>query len=376
MKKYLSQAQVYTFLIIIIFCTSCNGQVKNDLPKEKLSETNLLADGQRKLVRNLGSLKEKGHNIQCILQDTAGNLWITTSGDGVYKYESKLFTQFTMSDGLNSNSNGCILEDKTGKIWIGSDDGICLYDDHRFSKIKIVKANDTIRSKYNVWSIMQDKSGKLWFATSIGIYVYNGKSFDLFKVPNDIKYCMMKIEKILEDNAGNFWFGGRCHDGVYRYDGKSFTKFDLEKLYKEGPTPRERNWGLPHLQDKDGNIWFSNWDGVYRYDGNSFTTFTIKDGLSGNMVARIIEDKKGNIWFGGDGLTRYDGKSFTRFTSKDGLLNSSVWSILEDKTGAIWVGTRNTSLFRYDGKTFASYTQQDEQTERLIEDKWNPFGKQ
>jgi hypothetical protein len=33
----------------------------------------------------------------------------------------------------------------------------------------------------------------------------------------------------------------------------------------------------------------------------------------------MIEDKKGNLWFGGDGLCRYDGKTFTRFTAKDGL---------------------------------------------------------
>jgi len=375
MKKYFSQIQVFTFLTIIFFCTSCNGQAKKDLPKNTVSESKIIADGQPKLVRNLGSLKDKGHNVNSSLQDKAGNLWFGTTGDGVYKYDGKSFTQFTTSNGLNSNTVFCILEDQSGKIWIGTDDGVCLYYDNKFSKIQIALPNDTLSSKYYVWSIMQDKSGKLWFATSIGIYVYDGKSFDFFKVPNDIEYCIMKIEKILEDNEGNFWFGGRCHDGVYRYDGKSVTKFELKKLYEDSPL-RERNWAFPQLQDKNGNIWFSNWDGVYRYDGKSFTTFTKKDGLSGNVVARMIEDKKGNIWFGGDGLSRYDGKSFTRFTANDGLINNSVWSILEDRTGNIWVGTRNTSLFRYDGKTFTSYTDQDKQTENLFENKWNPFGRQ
>jgi ligand-binding sensor domain-containing protein len=367
MKKKFSQIQVFTFLTILIFYTSCNGQVKKDSPEEKLSESKIIADGQPKLIKNLGSLKDKGHNVNSSLQDKAGNLWFGTSGDGVYKYDGKSFTQFTTSNGLNSNSACVLLEDKSGKIWIGTDHGVCLYDDNKFSKIQIVLQNDTLSSKYNVWSIMQDKSGKLWLATSIGVYVYDGKSFSSFQVnDDDVSYCTAKIEKILEDNAGNFWFGGRCHDGVYRYDGKSITKFDLEKLYQDGSKPRERNWAFPQLQDKKGNIWFSNWDGVYRYDGKSFTTFTKEDGLSGNMVARIIEDKKGNIWFGGDGLSRYDGKSFTRFTTKDGLINNSVWSILEDRMGNIWVGTRNTSLFRYDGKTFTSYTENDEPINNFI----------
>ena len=128
-------------------------------------------------------------------------------------------------------------------------------------------------------------------------------------------------EHILEDKAGNIWFGGRGNEGVYRYDGKSVTNIKLKELFQDGPKPKPHNWAWPQLQDKNGNIWFSNWGGAYRYDGKSFTSFTKKDGLSGD-VTRIIEDKKGNLWFGGDGgLSRYDGKSFTRFTTKDGLIN-------------------------------------------------------
>jgi hypothetical protein len=31
------------------------------------------------------------------------------------------------------------------------------------------------------------------------------------------------VEYILEDKAGQFWFGGRGNEGVYRQDGKSMT---------------------------------------------------------------------------------------------------------------------------------------------------------
>ena len=176
--------------------------------------------------------------------------------------------------------------------------------------------------------------------------MYDGKSFTSFTVTEEAKNCYFKIERILEDNAGNFWFGGRCNPGVFRYDGKSITHLK----------PNGDDWAWPVLHDKKGNIWLSSWKGAHRYDGKSFTTFTTKDGLSGDMVARIIEDKKGNLWFGGDGLTRYDGKSFTCFTEKDGLFNRSVWSILEDNSGNFWVGTRETGLYLYDGKTFTKFS--------------------
>jgi ligand-binding sensor domain-containing protein len=75
------------------------------------------------------------------------------------------------------------------------------------------------------------------------------------------------------------------------------------------------------------------------------------------MVARIIEDKKGNIWFGGAGISRYDGKSFTRFTAKDGLANIGSWSILEDTIGNLWVGTKEKGLYIFDGKEFITYSE-------------------
>ena len=74
------------------------------------------------------------------------------------------------------------------------------------------------------------------------------------------------------------------------------------------------------------------------------------------MVTRMIEDKNGNLWLGGDGgLSRYVGKSFTSF--KDDLFNPWIWAILEDKTGNVWVGTRQTGLYLFDGKKFINYSE-------------------
>ena len=357
MKKYFSQTQVFTFLTILLFGTACNGPVKKDLPKEK---------EHPKLIKTIGD--PRYGNVQCSLQDKAGNLWFGTTENGLYKYDGKSFSRFLVADGLNSNNIYSLLEDKDGKIWIGTHAGVCIYDGKTFAEIKIPlpknlppNKNPYYGNSHWVYSIMQAKSGKLWFVTIDGVYIYDGKSFTLFTIneaANGFLTSNDKMERILEDKAGNIWFGGRSKEGVYRYDGKSVTNFKLNELIQNGPRPKPHNWAWPQLQDKNGNIWFSNWGGAYRYDGKSFTSFTKKDGLSG--VTRIIEDKKGTLWFGGyagAGLSRYDGKSFTRFTTKDGLLNNSIWSILEDKTGNIWVGTRETGLYLYDGKTFITYSE-------------------
>lgn len=321
-------AHVFTFLTILLFGTACNGPDKKGQQKEKVEHP--------KLIKTIGN---PGYgNVQCALQDKAGNLWFGTTQNGLYKYDGKSFTQFLVTNGLNSNNIYSILEDKDGKIWIGTDTGLCLYDGKTFVKIQIPLPKNPPHHNYHdrnshwVFSIMQAKSGKLWFATIDGVYIYDGKSlpteqagftpFIINEAAGGYLSSNNNVEHILEDKAGNIWFGGRSNEGVYRYDGKSITNFKLKELdsIRFDSNGSYRYWAWPQLQDKNGNIWFSNWGGAYRYDGKSFTSFTEKDGLSGNMVTRIIEDKNGNLWFGGDGLSRYDGKSFTCFTKKEGLM--------------------------------------------------------
>ncbi|HKO80673.1 MAG TPA: two-component regulator propeller domain-containing protein [Chitinophagaceae bacterium] len=369
MKKYFYQTQAFTFLTILIVGTACNGQVKKDSPKEKVSESNKISDSHPKLIKTIGN---PGYgNVQCGLQDKAGNLWFGTTENGLYKYDGKSFTQYLVADGLNSNSVYTLFEDKGGKFWIGTDVGLCLYDGKTFAEIKIPltkelphNKNDHYRNKHWVFSIIQAKSGKLWFATIDGVYIYDGKSFTPFIINETASGFLStnhNVERILEDKAGNIWFGARTDKGVYRYDGKSVTKLELMELFQDGPKPKPHSWGWPQLQDKNGNIWFTNWGGAYRYDpsaslrtgSKSFTSFKFPN----NGFTRIIEDKKGNLWFGGDGIHRYDGKTFTHFSTKDGLINPWVWSILDDKTGKLWVGTRATGLYLFDGKRFINYSE-------------------
>ena len=125
------------------------------------------------------------------------------------------------------------------------------------------------------------------------------------------------------------------------------------------------------FQDKSGNLWFATTnDGVYRYDGKSFTNFTTTDGLFSNTVYSILQDKAGNIWFGCDGgLGRYDGRTFTavpittdfgNYFVPDKSANSkyATTSLLLDKNGRIWVGT-SKGVYIYNGFNFTHFLSND-----------------
>ncbi|HEC44030.1 MAG TPA: hypothetical protein ENI20_14505, partial [Bacteroides sp.] len=89
---------------------------------------------------------------------------------------------------------------------------------------------------------------------------------------------------------------------------------------------------LSILEDSKGNLWFgTGGGGVNMFNGETFTHFTKKEGLSDDFVYSILEDSHGNLWFCTylGGVSMYDGDTFTHFTEKEGLSNNFVWSILE-----------------------------------------------
>lgn len=356
---------IFALLLVFMFFTSCHGQVKNDLPKEPVSEQLSFTSKKDKLTKTQGSNEHQ--NVHCSLQDKDGNLWFGTTGEGVYRYDGKVFTQFTEKDGLSNNSVWSILEDKSGNIWFGTDDGVSRYDGKTISKISFTSTS-TIglieaipqSGKNAVWSMMQDKSGIIWFGTTEDLYCYDGKSFKRFlakvSITNINKLQLKWIQCILEDRNGTIWMGSGpiAMEGVIHFDGKSISN----------SKPNGDGWIRYMLQDKNENIWFSGrQNGIFRYNGKTFSSFTEKV----NIGSAILKDKSGNIWFDGGeklntiesdgGIWCYDGESFKNFTTKEGLGNYSVWSMLEDNRGNIWIGTRNCGLYCYDGKSFITFSE-------------------
>ena len=378
MIKYLFSRQFIYCLLILVFYNSCNGQVKTK-STDDLKNTDTITIGTPNLLKIQGS--RFSDNVHCSLKDKQGNLWFGTTGEGVYCYDGKLFTQFTIKDGLSNNSVWSVLEDNIGNIWFGTSDGLSKFDGKEIVTVPLEKtnSNNTLTSNSNsrvtIGAMMQSKNGTLWFGTNKGVYIYKENLFSAFlnndSIVNKNDLQLKSVERMLEDKNGNIWFcsGMGGGEGVCRYDGKFITSYK----------PNGDAWVPYTLEDKTGNIWFSGRKyGYFRFDGKSFTDFTENIGFSpiveekvGTICLKgkvgfgpILEDKAGNIWFTGKmsrfggvgGIWRYDGKSCTNFT-QDGLGDSIVWCMVEDKAGNIWIGTSNTGLYRFDGKTFTNFSE-------------------
>jgi ligand-binding sensor domain-containing protein len=288
--------------------------------------------------------------IRSIFQDSKGNLWFGTIGDGVVRYDVKSLTYFSKPDGFYSSSVFAIHEDKLGNLWFGTDQGVYKYDGRTFRNYGQKDGLDLIEISRR--SILVDRSGTVWVGTHRGVFRYDpyvdargGQSFSLFE-----QLPAINVADIREDRNGNIWFASSSK-GIYRYDGKSIANI-------AGKESLGDNYAGGIAQDKAGNMWFTMKNGICKYDGKTFTEYTPKDGLGGTEFWGLYIEQSGIIWITARGsTTRFDPsvplpnpKAFTVFTSANGL-TCCVQSMYQDKEGNMWWGS-GQGLYRFDGKRF------------------------
>ena len=97
------------------------------------------------------------------------------------------------------------------------------------------------------------------------------------------------------------------------------------------------------LRDRDGGLWIGTEDrGLLHLHQGRADVFTQADGLSGNYVTNLFEDREHNIWVSTlTGLDRFRDFTVPTISVKQGLSNDTVLSVLAARDGSIWFGTRD-----------------------------------
>ncbi|WP_257669957.1 ligand-binding sensor domain-containing protein [Parapedobacter tibetensis] len=336
---------LYILLLMFVFCTSC-GQNQTSVPKQNnRSHRSGLSESQ---LKEAAASKVPMSMVRNVRQAKNGDILIA-SYVGVYRYDGASFTNMTST--IEWPTFWDVLEDRKGNLWLASQDSGVYFQPAEQNGFMHFKAKDGtgISSALHIY---EDRAGNIWFGASR----YDGKSFRTFTTKGG--FPSNNIRLLLEDKTGKLWFGAQG-ENMFVYDGKTFTvlKNNDGKAFKNV-------WSI--IEDKKGNIWFGDVDGLWRYDGRTFTKVSQK----GAYV--IIEDKKGNIWTTGEvklygnvwALSRYDAKSLynEKPTVTEIMLikEGALLGLLEANDGSIWVGSMN-GVYRYDGKTISDFKSKEGQ---------------
>ena len=155
----------------------------------------------------------------------------------------------------------------------------------------------------NSRSIFQDKKGNYWFGTNgAGVYRHDGKTIRNFTAKDGL--AGNQVQSIQEDQTGNIFFGTGGF-GISKFDGQSFTTLTTkENVQLSSGSPND--W-----KTTPTDLWFCAGGGVFRYNGTSLVYLPLVNPgvyasntksspyeLSSYAVYSILQDKKGNVWFG------------------------------------------------------------------------------
>jgi ligand-binding sensor domain-containing protein len=136
--------------------------------------------------------EELGLAVRAISEDKNGNIWIGNNGNGLFRYDGKTLTNITKEYKLENPDFKSTLKakegtlarvwtlanDKKGDLWIGTvDAGLWKYNG---STLRNYTIKDGLISN-SILSVFCDNMGNLWIGTDKGVSKYDGKSFTVLE---------------------------------------------------------------------------------------------------------------------------------------------------------------------------------------------------
>ncbi len=127
---------------------------------------------------------------------------------------------YSIRDGLPSNSIRSIFKDSRGQLWIGTDAGACLFDGKDF---KVYNTSNGLAGD-RVWAIAEDGEGTMWFGTfDGGLSKFDNRTFINFNRSNGLSD--QKIRKLKYDHRHRILLIG-CQTQFCYYDSSGFHEFN------------------------------------------------------------------------------------------------------------------------------------------------------
>ncbi len=240
----------------------CGGVIEDDQGELLIAAR----DGLKRLVNG----KAERHAVPGIdwqftpnglFRSSDGSLWIRTDDRGLIHVHRGRADWFAQPDGLSSNNIGTIFEDREGNIWVGTADGL---DRFRDRAVPTISTGQGLADE-GVWSVLAARDGSLWFGSSSGVTRLRDGEVTIYRRPYPEQSAALQSHSQTRSTS------------VVRVVGNSGLPAMAESLF----------------EDDAGRIWVTTRKGVVRWDG---TRFGLLDGIPGEEVYAISEDRQGSLW--------------------------------------------------------------------------------
>jgi signal transduction histidine kinase/ligand-binding sensor domain-containing protein len=344
--------------------------------------------------------------VQALIQDSRGLIWVGTNGGGLSRFNGKHFSTFTIRNGMPDNIVYALCEDREGNIWMGSVNAIVKYDGKTFTTLR-ESDHPKIRTYQQIyvdqlgriWAVSQDEQnfrrllmvmddsihpvserfpefssnnlilnvfyanhGVHYITTIRGLYELNDEQVLRPSLLNELDALNgQQIRPVFQDMEGYVWIISTDRNTgniqTHRYRNGVISSFEI---------PDDPWWtgAFPIHHDGQHRTWFINiGNGVSMHDPDDgeFRYFRQSNGLQSDFIQCIMEDHEGNIWMGsrGNGLIKYSKNSFIAFDFEQIIKDNVVRRFYQDRQGDLWFGLAGTGIVHYDGRTYTPYNKDD-----------------
>ena len=321
-------------------------------------------------------------SVEGIIELHTGEIWIVTSGKGVYSVDSETMK----ATALDEVNNACgslflsdIYEDSNHTIWIAlSNNKVLRVLENSKKRFRIFDMPDVVQS------FVENHDGQLYISMTGNISRWDAASQSFVLVKNLPATFLKPV--ILCSKKGTVYMG------MYG-QGLRYMESDFTEMHRIGGIAN-RYVNLENIkieaimEDKDGNIWVGCFrKGLFMIPNESslfnFWNFSEMEYKSGNCISSLYRGWDGMIWAGTENgeIMNIDesGNIVNSYTS----LSKPVSSLFEDSEGTFWAGTNFGGLFKFNKKSGNSVAVSGFETEYIkavVEDKdrnvyFSVFGK-
>lgn len=314
--------------------------------------------------------------VNMIVEDAHGYLWIGTHGGGLARFDGREFKVYTTLDGLLSNIVTFLKIDREQNLWIVHPRGITKFDGELFTKFQQPGKPSNIKRIRRIFQ----HADTLFFISTPGL---------LGKIHNDsIHYWARPIAKgksisyshllpsketMLYLNDSSFIILGEKSNRVFDHKTKFnrlysmfsnkgetwlFTDSGYYALDVETLSFKKRENGIRNTilsYDSAQDVFWTRVDETLLKEKITPTTHTIDTVLKHEGIVQILQDDEGNTWLAtnSNGMYKYFVQDFNRCSSKK---MRNVMSILKEEDGTSWIGTTGMGLLRmHNGKVTTFY---------------------
>jgi ligand-binding sensor domain-containing protein/signal transduction histidine kinase len=313
-------------------------------------------------------LRSGSSDIQTLYEDRKGELWVGTTGQGLFRFAAGAFTKVLESPDYIM----ALCEDNEGNLWVGSRGGGLFRLRRRLAHLH--NSTNGLPSD-GVDSIAQTSDGAMWFVCgTAGITRVIDGFYTTYNATNGWPLPLPAI-MLCPDRDDGIWIGSR--GGLIHWRDGTFSSAGLDGrrvrgLFRDhkgvifsgapgkglvsidgGKTTEISGAGCPQdvtaiSEDAAGNLWLGTLNGtIHLREGESFRRFDRASGMPGQTIQAIVADGTNSIWAAtrGGGLIGISHDQVHRITRTQGLVDDLIRQLIADDRGNLWVGS-SRGIFR------------------------------